>query len=38
VGRQPEEEPMNLSLNIWLNGKTHVRLVVVYVVTLTVAR
>jgi hypothetical protein len=28
---------MNFSLNIWLNGKTHVRLVVVYVVTLTVA-
>jgi hypothetical protein len=28
---------MNFSLNIWLNGQTHVCLVVVYVITLTVA-
>jgi hypothetical protein len=28
---------MNFSLNVWLNGQTHVRLVVVYVITLTAA-
>jgi hypothetical protein len=37
TSRRPSK-PVNFSLNIWLNGQTHVRLVVVYVITLTVAR
>jgi hypothetical protein len=28
---------MNFSLNVWLNGQTHVRLVVTYVITLPVS-